>query len=234
MPDEPRQPSELDGTPVGRRVVLGLLGLGAIGVVAGNTVQEALSRLLAPIQLNDPTGLSSLIPLGDTFRYYSVTGPVPTPDPASYRLSVSGLVEQPATYSLDDLEAMPQTSMTRTFHCVTGWYVNDVPWSGVRLSALLDRAVPTAGAAAIRFRSFDGTYTENMTLEQARRSDVIVALTMYGKPVTHDHGGPVRIYSASMYGYKSTKWLSGIELTDRDIPGYWEVRGYPLDGIIGE
>ena len=45
---------------------------------------------------------------------------------------------------------------------------------------------------------------------------------------------PVRIYSASMYGYKSTKWLSGIELTDRNIPGYWEVRGYPLDGIIGE
>ena len=89
-------------------------------------------------------------------------------------------------------------------------------------------------AEAIRFRSFDGTYTENMTLDQARADDVIVALTMYGEPVTHDHGGPVRIYSASMYGYKSTKWLSGIELTQRNIPGYWEDRGYPLDGIIGE
>lgn len=231
MSEEPR---ELDGTPVGRRVVLGLLGLGAVGVVAGNGVQNALSRLLAPIQLRDPTGLTSLVPLGDTFRYYSVTGPVPTPDPASYRLSVSGLVAHPTTYSLGDLQRMPQTSMTRTFHCVTGWYVNDVPWSGVRLSALLDRAAPTSRAAAVRFRSFDGTYTENMTLDQARRSDVIVALTMYDKPVTHDHGGPVRIYSASMYGYKSTKWLSAIELTDRDIPGYWEVRGYPLDGIIGE
>ena len=234
MPGEPREPRELDGTPVGRRVVLGLLGLGAVGVVAGSTVQNALSRLLAPIQLSDPTGLTSLIPLGDTFRYYSVTGPVPTPDPSSYRLSVSGLVEHPAAYSLGDLQGMPQISMTRTFHCVTGWYVNDVPWTGVRLSDLLDRAVPTAGAAAIRFHSFDGTYTENMTLDQARRSDVIVALTMYDKPVTHDHGGPVRIYSASMYGYKSTKWLSGIELTDHNIPGYWEVRGYPLDGIIGE
>ena len=143
---------------------------------------------------------------------------MPTPDPASYRLTVSGLVEHPAAYSLADLQAMPQTSMTRTFHCVTGWYVNDVPWSGVRLSELLDRAVPTADAAAVRFRSFDGTYTENMTLEQARRRDVIVALRMYGEPVTHDHGGPVRIYSASMYGYKSTKWLSGIELTDRQRP----------------
>ena len=52
-----------------------------------------------------------------------------------------------------------------------------------------------------------------MTLAEARRSDVIIALRMLGEPVTHDHGGPVRMYAASMYGYKSTKWLSGIELT---------------------
>ena len=86
----------------------------------------------------------------------------------------------------------------------------------------------------MRFRSFDGTYSVNMTLEQARADDVIVALPMYGEPVTHDHGGPVRIYSGSMYGYKSTKWLSEIEVTPNNDPGYWEDRGYPLDGIIGE
>ena len=63
-----------------------------------------------------------------------------------------------------------------------------------------------------------------MTLAQARRSDVIVALQMLGGPVTQEHGGPVRMYAASMYGYKSTKWLSGIELTDDEIPGYWEHR----------
>jgi DMSO/TMAO reductase YedYZ molybdopterin-dependent catalytic subunit len=226
--------TELDGAPVGRRVVLALLGLGAVGVVAGSSVQDGLSRLLAPVQTRDPTGLTSLIPLGNAFRYYSVTGSVPTRDASSYELSVSGLVEHPATYRLGDLQAMPRISMTRDFQCVTGWRVPEVPWNGVRLSELLDRAAPTAAAVAIRFRSFDGTYTENMTLDQARRSDVIVALTMYGEPVTHEHGGPVRIYAASMYGYKSTKWLSGIELTDRNIPGYWENRGYPLDGIIGE
>ena len=117
---------------------------------------------------------------------------------------------------------------------MTGWYVEDVPWTGVRLSHLLDLAAPTAEAAALRFRSFDGVYTENMTLEQARADDVLVALTMYGKPVTHDHGGPVRVHAGSLYGYKGTKWLSGIELTDRNIPGYWEDRGYPLDGYVGE
>ncbi|WP_028645298.1 molybdopterin-dependent oxidoreductase [Nocardioides sp. URHA0020] len=223
-----------DGAPVGRRVVLGLLGLGALGVVAGSKVQQGLSELLAPIQLRDPTGFTSLVPLGNTWRYYSVTGAVAPRDATSYALKVSGLVERPTTYALADLEALPQLSFTDTFQCVTGWHVPDVPWTGVRLSDLLDRAAPTDAAVGVRMRSFDGVYSVNMTLDQARADDVVVALAMYGKPVTHDHGGPVRIYSGSMYGYKSTKWLSEIEVTATNDPGYWEDRGYPLDGFIGE
>lgn len=225
---------ELDGAPVGRRVVLGLIGLGAVGVVAGASVQDGLSRLLAPVTMNDPTGLTTLVPLGNTFRYYSVTGSVEPRDAATYALKVFGRVDHPTTYSLADLQALPQISMDWDFHCVTGWHVPDVPWTGVRLSSILDLAGPTAEAGAVRFRSFDGVYAESMTLDQARADDVIVALQMYGEPVTHAHGGPVRIYSASMYGYKSTKWLSEIELVQRNLPGYWEDRGYPLDGFIGE
>ncbi|WP_212721473.1 molybdopterin-dependent oxidoreductase [Nocardioides dongxiaopingii] len=224
----------LDGAPVGRRVVLGLLGLGAVGVVTGSRVQEGLSRALAPIQLRDPTGLTSAIPVGDTWRYYSVTGPVEARDASTYALDVSGLVDRPATYSLADLQGLPQTAFSDTFHCVTGWKVEDVPWSGVRVADLLESAAPTGEAVGVRFRSFDGTYTTNMTLEQARADDVLVVLTMYGEPVTHDHGGPVRIYSGSMYGYKSAKWLSEIEVTSNNEPGYWEDRGYPLDGYLGE
>ncbi|WP_017935693.1 molybdopterin-dependent oxidoreductase [Nocardioides sp. Iso805N] len=223
-----------EGAPVGRRVVLGLLGLGAVGVVTGSRIQAWLSSALAPVQLHDPTGLSGLVPLGDTWRYYSVTGPVASRDAASYSLEVSGLVGRPATYSLADLQALPQTSFTDTFQCVTGWRVPDVSWSGVRVADLLEAAAPATDAVGVRFGSFDGTYSVNMTLDQARRSDVIVALTMYGKPVTHAHGGPVRIYSGSMYGYKSTKWLSKIDVTPNNRPGYWEDRGYPLNGIIGE
>ncbi|SFC67659.1 Oxidoreductase molybdopterin binding domain-containing protein [Nocardioides terrae] len=223
-----------EGAPVGRRVVLGLLGLGAVGVVTGSKVQAGLSDLLTPLQLRDPTGLTGLVPLGDTWRYYSVTGAVTPRDAASYALGISGLVDHPATYSLADLKALPQTSFTDTFQCVTGWRVPEVPWSGVRVADLLATATPAADAVGVRFGSFDGTYSVNMTLEQARRDDVIVALAMYGKPVTHAHGGPVRIYSGSMYGYKSTKWLSRIEVTPDNRPGYWEDRGYPLNGIIDE
>lgn len=223
---------ELDGKPVGRRVILGLIALAGAGVVGGKAVQDGLVKVLAPIELRDPTGLVSLLPVGDSFRFYSVTGAVPTRDARTYRLAVGGMVARPASYTLADLQAMPQTRLVRDFQCITGWHVPEVTWSGVRLSTLLDRAAPAPGATAVRFRSFDGTYTESLTLDQARRADVIVALRMLGGPVTHDHGGPVRMYVAPMYGYKSTKWLSGIELTAEVEPGYWEHRGYPVDGYI--
>jgi DMSO/TMAO reductase YedYZ molybdopterin-dependent catalytic subunit len=213
-------------------MVLGLLALGGAGIVGGSWVQNGLARLLAPIESRDPTGLVALFPLGAAFRFYSVTGAVPVKTAATYRLTVSGLVARPATYTLPDLQAMPQTALVSDFHCVTGWRVLGVHWAGVPLSALLDLAEPSTAATAVRFRSFDGTYTESMPMQQARRPDVIVALRMLGGPVSHDHGGPVRMYAASMYGYKSTKWLSGIELTHGEVPGYWEHRGYALDGTI--
>jgi DMSO/TMAO reductase YedYZ molybdopterin-dependent catalytic subunit len=225
--------SHEDGAPVGRRVALGLLGLGALGIVTGTRAQDAVSSALAPIQLRDPTGLTSLLPVGDTFRFYSVTGGVPTRDATSYRLGVGGLVDHPLTLTLADLQAMPQTDLVRDFQCVTGWRVPQVPWSGVRLSTLLDRAGVQASGRAVRLLSFDGTYTESLTLDQARLPDCIVALKMLGGDVSHNHGGPVRLYVAPMYGYKSIKWLSGIDVTDHVIEGYWEHRGYDVDGFVG-
>ena len=71
-------------------------------------------------------------------------------------------------------------------------------------------------------------------MEQARRADVIVAYEMEGKPVTRAHGGPVRLYVAPMYGYKSIQVADGIEVTEGDPePGYWEVRGYDNDAWMG-
>lgn len=212
--------------------MIGLVALGAAGVLGGSRLSNQLAAWLGPVEMHDPTGLLSLFPLGDTFRYYSVTGSVPTMSESAYRLTVSGEVEHAADYSFADLQAMPQTSFVQDFQCVTGWRVPQVQWSGVRLSDLILRARPSAHATAVRFRSFDGTYTESLTMAEAMHAEVIVALRMLGGPVTHDHGGPVRMYCASMYGYKSTKWLSAIELTDGEVPGYWETRGYEIDGRI--
>lgn len=200
----------------------------------GAKVQGAVSDALRPVTLRDPTGLSDYLPGSERFRIYSVTGDLPgSPEP--YQLTVNGLVERPSVLGLTDLrERLPQTDMTKDFQCVTGWRVADVAWRGVLLSELLDEAGVQSNATAVRFTSFDGAYTESLSLEQARRPDVLVAHEMLGGPVTREHGGPVRLYVAPMYGYKSCKWLNGIELTDEVIPGYWEERGYDTDAWIGE
>lgn len=224
---------EGEGAPIGRRVIVGMLAAGAAGVVFGGRIQSAINSVLAPLTQNDPTGLTSLIPTGGQFRYYSVTGSQPHRSDASYRLTVRGLVERPATYTLEALRALPQVQLTRDFQCVTGWRVEEVPWTGVRLSTLLDAVRVRPAARAVLLTSFDGTYTESLTLDQARRPDVIVALKMYGKQVTRAHGGPARLYVAPMYGYKSLKWLDGIELVPEVVPGYWERRGYEVDAWIG-
>jgi DMSO/TMAO reductase YedYZ molybdopterin-dependent catalytic subunit len=230
--------AELDpGRPYGRRIFLGMAGLGVGGVLVGSRVSDALGRLLAPVTAADRTGLSDLLPAGGGFRIYTVTGSLPGRSDDAYRLAVAGLVERPLSLSVADLRALPAVRLVKDFQCVTGWRVPDVRWTGVRLADLLDAAGvrPSAGSgAAVRFTSFDGAYSESLTMAQARRPDVIVAYEMAGGPVSRAHGGPVRLYAAPMYGYKSCKWLERIEVVDRVQPGYWEVRGYDVDAWIGK
>jgi DMSO/TMAO reductase YedYZ molybdopterin-dependent catalytic subunit len=227
-----------EDTPIGRRALLGMVGLGAAGILWGAKVQDGLDRLLRPLTLHDATGLTGFLPTAGRFRIYSVTGTLPKRTEADYRLEVAGLVDRPTTLDLAALRTgLPQTRLTRDFQCVTGWRVQDVHWQGVALPALLDYVGARADATHVRFRSFDGVYTETLTMAQARRRDVLVAHEMLGQPVTREHGGPVRLYVAPMYGYKSLKWLDRIEVVrtledDRD-PGYWERYGYDLDGWVG-
>ncbi|WP_255952766.1 molybdopterin-dependent oxidoreductase [Streptomyces odontomachi] len=221
------------GAPVGRRILLGTLALGALGVAAARPLQDGLDSALGAASQKDPTGLTGLLPGAGGFRYYSVTGSVPAKGPDDYRLTVGGLVDRPDVYSLARLRALPQTRLVHDVQCVTGWRVPSTAFEGVRLSALLDAAGVRPTAKAVRFTCFDGEYSESLTLAQARRSDVLVALRMQDKPVSHAHGGPVRLYVAPMYFYKSAKWLSGITVTDRVEPGYWERYGYDVDGWVG-
>ena len=104
---------------------------------------------------------------------------------------------------------------------------------GVRLGDILDLAGVTGKAAAVEFDSYDGVDTESLTLSQAHLSDVIVAYRMLGGPISVSHGGPVRLYVAPMYGYKSLKWLSEIRVVEKPTLGFWEVNGYPVDAWIG-
>jgi DMSO/TMAO reductase YedYZ molybdopterin-dependent catalytic subunit len=210
---------------IGRRVFIGLGVLGAAGVAFGSSVQSFLGNVLG-------SGLGGLLPGGDHFRIYSITGTYPKISRDNYRLKVSGLVKYPTTFTIEELEAMPSTSFVKNFMCVTGWKVSDVHWEGVKLSHILETVGVKEGAVALTFESYDRADTESLTIDQAKLPDVIVAYKMLGGPVTTEHGGPVRLYVAPMFGYKSLKWLSAIRVVDEVQPGYWEQNGYPVNGWL--
>jgi DMSO/TMAO reductase YedYZ molybdopterin-dependent catalytic subunit len=222
--------SREEGAPVaiGRRVFLGMAGLAGLGVLFGSSVQRFVGQTLGPA-----TGLGSILPGADGFRIYSVSSTLPSISTSQYQLRVEGLVDHPMVLTFDDLQAMPHTTLVRDFQCVTGWRVPNVHWAGVQLSEILSAAGVQPAGKALAFESYDGTDFESLTLDQATRPDVIVADRMLGGPVTSEHGGPVRLYVAPMYGYKSLKWLSAIRVVDRVYPGFWEENGYDVDGWVG-
>ncbi len=214
--------------PIGRRAVIAILGLGAVGIAYGEHVQDGITNLLSPLR---SSGLANLVPGGGGFTIYTITGGYPTAPP-DYRLTVDGLVGQPLQLTVADLEALPATRLTHEFQCVTGWRVPNVHWVGVKLTDLAKHAQARPDATAFWFTSFDGAYTESLSMEQAEQSGAIVAYSMLGAPVTREHGGPVRLYVPGMFGYKSIKWLWHISLVKQLELGYWELNGYPVNAWI--
>jgi len=222
-----------EGKPIGRRLFIGLLGAGALGTIFGSPLQNGVGDLLQPFTNSGGGGLAALIPGADRFRLYTVTGNFPAINEKAYSLTVGGLVQRPLRLSFPDLRALPRTELVRDFQCVTGWRVPAVHWAGVLLSDVINLAGPLPGAQGVEFTSYDGLYTESLTIAEAHRKDVLIAYEMLGAPITADHGGPVRLYVAPMYGYKSAKWLRSVSLVKKTVPGFWEQQGYAIEAWVG-
>jgi DMSO/TMAO reductase YedYZ molybdopterin-dependent catalytic subunit len=152
-------------------------------------------------------------------------GVEPNVTPEKFKLDLDGLVENPLHLTLDDFLALPQTDSVSDMHCVTQWSRYDNHWQGVAARTLLELARPKPTARHVVFHSYDG-YTTNVRLDQFDQPDVFLVHLWEGKPITRQHGGPVRVLVPRLYLWKSAKWVRRIELTMQDRPGFWEVRGY--------
>jgi len=176
--------------------------------------------------------LADVLPVGG-WRIYTISGSMPVFDPSTWRLEITGLVRTPVSLSYDDLRALPRAHQISTFHCVTGWTVEDVRWAGVRFEHLLALAKPLPTARAIRFVSLEEPYDDSLTLPQSLLGDVMLAYEMDGKPLSRAHGSPARVVIPEMYGYKGVKWLTRMELVDAQPQGYWEGLGYDQNAWVG-
>jgi DMSO/TMAO reductase YedYZ molybdopterin-dependent catalytic subunit len=156
-------------------------------------------------------------------------GTVPRLDMDNWSLAVEGAVEQPLRWTWADYMAQPQIALTVDMHCVTAWSRFDNGFVGVPALHLLDLVRPLPSARYLMLHSYDG-YTTNLPLADFADDDVLLAHTWEGKPITRDHGGPMRLILPKLYLWKSAKWLRRITVMEGDAPGYWEQRGYHMRG----
>src|SRR6185312_1231883 len=157
---------------------------------------------------------------------------------ADWRLRVGGLVAHPLALSLEELRAMPSRTQITRHDCVEGWSAIG-KWTGVPLSAVLARAVPSPSARYVVFRCADpmeGTeqskYYESVDMEDAYHPQTILAYGLNGAPLPIPNGAPLRLRVERQLGYKMAKYLMSIELVE-DFSGirggrggYWEDQGY--------
>ena len=133
------------------------------------------------------------------------------------------------TWTWAEFNALPQTKMTRDIHCVTTWSKLNTPWEGVLVDDVLAEAGIEPPSRFVLAHSFDG-YSTNVPFADLTSGRAMVALRYEGKPLEADHGGPARLLVPHLYFWKSAKWLNGLQFTERDEAGFWELRGYHIYG----
>lgn len=216
---------ELEKAAARRRFIQGagagtvVLALGGLYVLSDDLTREAQAQTRTDGKPRLPPGqrvISALRPMG---------GEPGDPAPSAYRLRVHGEVDAPFELGFAELLGLPQTELALDVHCVTTWSVLGAKFKGVRVAELAERAKLRKSARYAIFEAAHG-YTSNVALRDALKPNVLVAHQLGGVPLARAHGAPVRAIVPDFYFWKSAKWLTGIRFSDRDVPGYWETRGY--------
>ena len=193
----------------------------------------------APSIFDDPR----LAPLVDSEvtangNFYQVDIDVfdPSIDVSTWSLQVSGLVNNPKTYTLDQLQALPLTEEYNTFECVSnlinGNLISNGKWSGVKLTDLFnDVGGLQQSSQYVVFYSVDG-YSVGIPVSRALMPDSMIAYQMNGVPLPQSHGYPLRAVIPGLYGMMSAKWLRKIQVIDTSYMGYWQTRGWSDVGTV--
>jgi DMSO/TMAO reductase YedYZ molybdopterin-dependent catalytic subunit len=179
-----------------------------------------------------------IVPNTDFYRIDTALQ-VPQVDSASWTLTITGQVENEIEITFDDLLALPLEEHLVTLSCVSnevgGDLIGNALWLGYPIRELLARAKPLAGADMVLSTSVDG-FTAGTPLDTLQDADrvAILAVGMNGEPLPVEHGFPVRMVVAGLYGYVSaTKWVSELKVTTFAADeGYWTPRGWSALGPI--
>jgi len=203
--------------------------IAAAVLIVGNTGNDKIN--LASVEVREYQGqnLSSV----NDFRENSINGPQ-TIDADSYRLSVSGLVQNQSEYTYDQVIGNHDIyKKVVTLDCVEGWSVK-ILWEGVLVKDLLNEAGFLPSANVVIFHASDG-YTTSLPIDYILSNDIIMAYKMNDVVLPAERGFPFQLVAESKWGYKWIKWITEIEVSDdTNYEGYWESRGFSNGGDLDE
>lgn len=152
-------------------------------------------------------------------------GEVPSFEISSWNFRVWGAIDKTLSLSYEEFRRLPVRHVKADFHCVTRFSVLDNEWEGVAFSDVAAIAGLTPRARYAMFHCENG-YEVNLPLDVVLADDVLFAWGRNGSDLTPDHGYPLRLVVPKRYGWKSAKWIRGVELMSVDRKGFWEDRGY--------
>jgi methionine sulfoxide reductase catalytic subunit len=155
-----------------------------------------------------------------------------------WTVEVSGLVNNPKTYGMEDLLKFPQEERVYRLRCVEAWSMV-IPWTGFTLASLLKEVEPTSDAQFVRFETvyrpeempgqkapwYPWPYQEGLRLDEAMHDLTILATGLYGMPMPNPNGAPIRLVVPWKYGFKSIKSIVKIELTAEQPSTLWNSIG---------
>jgi DMSO/TMAO reductase YedYZ molybdopterin-dependent catalytic subunit len=197
-------------------------------IVAGCASEEIKTLQGSEVKEYKGEKLSSI---GD-FRENSIDG-LQNINISSYKLQITGLVENPIGYSYDDVLNHQKYQKVVNLDCVEGWSVN-ILWEGVLVKDILKQAKIKPEANTIIFYAYDG-YSTSFPLDYVLNNDIILAYRMNNVTIPPERGYPFQLVAESKWGYKWIKWVTKIELSDDvNYRGYWEQRGYSNSGNLNK
>jgi DMSO/TMAO reductase YedYZ molybdopterin-dependent catalytic subunit len=153
------------------------------------------------------------------------SGDIPEVSEKKWTFIASGLIEKPLKATYNEFLLLPSRELTTDFHCVTGWSKFDLRWKGILFKTIASMTKPLKEAKFVEVIAEEG-YTTSLPLSVLMDDDVIFAFGLDGKPLTSEHGFPLRLVVPKRYAYKSAKWVTGILFLKEDRQGFWEKRGY--------
>jgi len=181
---------------------------------------------LQSVEIRDYEG-KDLSSIGD-FRENSIKGPQ-TIDIDTYKLEITGLVDNSVEYTYDETIDRQKYSKVVTLDCVEGWSVT-LLWEGILFKDLVEEAQVQSTANTVIFHAYDG-YTTSHSLDYLLSNDILIAYKMNDVELPPERGYPFQLVAEDKWGYKWIKWITKIEFSDDPTyRGYWEARGYNNKG----